>query len=228
MKELVKKINAVMLELGAVEKKGFNSAQKYKYMAHADLMRELHPLLVKNGLVIYPETAKIQACTSETWEGEAYGGGKKTVHQNRITVETKYVITDGEHSIMFCGIGEGVDSQDKSAYKAQTGAHKYALKGLLCIPDELDAEDEKFEALANDPKENGQKAESVSMQKAGVERANSIKEYLDSNLLKEQEIKNALVKHKASSVGNLPKNIADDLINLARDRELALNDAKGR
>ena len=136
MIELVKKINAVMQEMGAVEKNGYNDFQKYKYMAHADMMKVLHPLLIKHGLVIYPKRVRVDNVSSQT---------SKDKLQNRVVCEIHYIITDGLKEIEFGGIGEGVDNQDKSAYKAQTGAHKYALKGLFCIPDELDAEDDKFE-----------------------------------------------------------------------------------
>jgi hypothetical protein len=135
MQNLVKKINAVMDELGAVPKTGKNEAQGYRYLAHAEIMKRLHPLLVKNGLIMYPASSEVK---TESTQGTDRSGQPKWAY--RTIIKTTYVITDGTDKLEFVGIGSGIDSQDKDAYKAQTGAHKYALKGLLTIPDELDAE----------------------------------------------------------------------------------------
>lgn len=123
MKQLVEKLSKIMDELGAVEKSGRNDFHKYSYMSHADLMKSLHPLMVKHGVVMHPA-----------------GVENQTVEHGRVVTVIRYEVTDGESSLPVYGVGEGVDKGDKSAYKAQTGAHKYALKALFSIPDELDAE----------------------------------------------------------------------------------------
>ena len=222
MKELVRKINLVMGSLGAVKKEGFNKFQNYHYMAHADLMREIHPLLISNGLVIFPESTKISSRTSEE-----VTGNNKTSHQNRIVLETKYVITDGESRIEFYGIGEGVDSQDKSSYKAQTGAQKYALKQLFHIPDELDAEateqEKTFTQVAREQApENGQKPDANSMLKAGKIRANSIIDFIDNNLFTEAELKRVLQKYKVDKPEDLSKTVADAIIAVCVEKDKKL------
>jgi len=222
MKELVKKINAVMASLGAVKKEGFNKFQNYHYMAHADLMREIHPLLIANGLLIFPEATRIASCTSEE-----VTGSNKTSHQNRIVLETKYVITDGESRIEFYGVGEGVDSQDKSSYKAQTGAQKYALKQLFHIPDELDAEssenEKSFTQVARDEaKDNGQKEGAVSMLKAGSQRANSIIEFIDSGLFTDAELNAVMKKYKVNKPEELSKDVADKIIAVCVEKDKKL------
>lgn len=63
-----------------------------------------------------------------------------------------------------------------------------------------------------------------SMQKAGTARANQIKEYFDANLITEAEINAAKTKHKVPSVRDLPKDVAESLINLGLDREIASNE----
>ncbi len=216
MIELVKKINAVMQEMGAVEKNGKNTFQNYAYLAHADLMKALHPLLIKHGLVIYPKRVRVHDSMGETLEN-----GEKTTRQNRVVCEVHYAITDGTDTMEFGGIGEGVDSQDKSAYKAQTGAHKYALKGLFCIPDELDAENEKFEK-GTSAAENGQTETAHSTLKAGKGLAGMVLTYNQASILSDKEIDTALEKHKAKKLSDLPKDVAEALIELGKTREKAL------
>ncbi len=219
MKELVEKLSAVMKELGAVEKTGVNSAQGYKYMAHAQLMQELHPLLVKNGLMMFSKSSKVHTVASTEVNAK---------RQNRVVVENVYCITDGISTIDFCGIGEGVDSQDKSSYKAQTGAHKYALKALFCIPDELDAElaTDSEHAEMMRPENNASKV-GGSTQKAGKLRANSLREYADANIISEDTCNAILKKYNVKSFDDLSKDVADELIKKCEAKELQIiNKAK--
>jgi len=127
MKSVVEKLNKVMKELGAIEKDGTNSFHKYDYVSHAGMMKKLNPLLVKHGVIISATDVVVVSC-------------EPSGQSNRVVMSVKYEATDGETSLSACGVGEGVDKGDKASYKAQTGAHKYALKALFTIPDELDAE----------------------------------------------------------------------------------------
>ena len=183
MKGLVEKLNKVMQELGAVPKEGKNQAQGYNYLAHADLVSKLHPLLIKNGLVMYPSDMQFES-TAQAWTTK--DGMER--RQNRIVAKVCYTVTDGEYEIKVYGIGEGVDPQDKSSYKAQTGAHKYALKGLFCIPDELDAEEATPEEI-QDAKVTTSgaygKGAGANAKKISTTTLNSIKEYADSNIFTE-------------------------------------------
>ena len=140
---LVQKLSEVMKELGAIGKDGRNNFQNYEYVSHANMMSKLHPLLCKQGIIMRASHVTVEHYgTSENAKGNT---------QSHVVLKVRYELTDGNETIYAVGIGEGVDSGDKASYKAQTGAHKYALKALFSIPDELDAEgDETTDAPARD------------------------------------------------------------------------------
>ncbi len=136
MKSVIQKINKVMEEVGAIEKDGRNDFHNYAYLSHAGIMKKLQPALVKAGLVIYPSDICLLSSDNQ-----------------RVITKQEYTVTDGENSIKIYGIGEGIDKGDKASYKAQTGGHKYALKALLTLPDENDAEgDTSTDKLASKAK----------------------------------------------------------------------------
>ena len=124
-KQIISKIVALIKEVGAVPKASENKFHGYKYRSHEDIVNKLQPALAKAGLVIIPTSKKI------IQSDPGY-----------VLMEVTYTITDGEQSIQFVGIGEGADKSkegkagDKSAYKAQTGAMKYALNDLLMLAGE--------------------------------------------------------------------------------------------
>jgi len=130
---IVQKVVGVIREIGAIPKTGFNDFHKYKYRSHEDITNALQPALAKAGILIIPKAKQI------------------LFHQpGHIVIEATYEVTDGKDSISFIGIGEGADISkegkpgDKAAYKAQTGAMKYALNDLLMLAGK-DPEDEGAE-----------------------------------------------------------------------------------
>lgn len=133
---LIKKICDVITEIGVVPKTGKNLFQNYEFRKHEDIMSKLQPALIKHGLVFYPKSKSVHS--SEIIE-KANKKGEVTKNTHVIMVAT-YTITDGETSIDFMGLGEGIDNGDKAIYKAQTGATKYALNDLLMLASEMDAE----------------------------------------------------------------------------------------
>jgi hypothetical protein len=124
--KLVEKLSQIMKELGAIEKDGHNDFHKYAYVSHSQMMSKLHPLLCKHGVIIRPAQVAVTHAEIGT-----------SAH---VIMRIRYEVTDGTDTLSFVGVGEGTDKGDKASYKAQTGAHKYALKALFTIPDELDAE----------------------------------------------------------------------------------------
>lgn len=122
---LVRKLSEIIKEVGAVPKEGKNAFHGYSYRRHEDITNKLQPALAKHGIVIIPLTKKLVAN-----------------EPGYVLLEVTYEVTDGEQSIKFQGIGEGMDRTkdgrpgDKAAYKAQTGAMKYALNDLLLLAGE--------------------------------------------------------------------------------------------
>ena len=110
---------------------------------------------------------------------------------------------------------------------AITYARRYGMAAMLNMVQEDDDGNAAIDSREL-PHENGAKPNAVSTQKAGEKRANQIKEYHEANLIKQSEIMDALKKYKAASVKDLPKDVADQLINLGLDRETLANDEKGK
>lgn len=127
---------AIMSEVGYVQKKGVNEAQRYKYAGEAQLIEALRPALIKHQVICIPSEAKSRESVVMT------GDGKKTF---RTLIDYTFVYTHvpSNTHIQVQVIGEGVDTGDKSAYKAATGALKYALRQPFLIEtgDEPEAHD---------------------------------------------------------------------------------------
>lgn len=124
-KNLVQKLAMIQGEARYVQKGGYNAHHKYKYVKEADLVEKVAPLLSMAGIMLIPHV----------------------VHQERVGTLTRivmgYTITDGSTSIEASVVGEGSDAQDKAAYKATTGAHKYMLYKLFNIETGDDPEQEE-------------------------------------------------------------------------------------
>jgi hypothetical protein len=131
---------AIMNEVGYVQKKGVNTAQKYKYAGEAQLIDALRPELMKHGVICVPGAVDI-IDASVVVAGVA-GQEKKTY---RVVAKYTWVYTHvpSNTHMQVEVIGEGVDTGDKAAYKAATGALKYALRQPFLIEtgDEPEAHD---------------------------------------------------------------------------------------
>jgi len=133
---------AIMGEVGYVQKLGKNKAQDYKYAGEAQLINALRPVLLKHKVICVPGEAKVVNSTCEVVND------KKTY---RTVIQYTWVYThvpSGTH-MQVQAIGEGVDTGDKAAYKAATGALKYSLRQPFLIEtgDEPEAHDEPEEKL---------------------------------------------------------------------------------
>lgn len=150
---LVKKIVEVIREVGAVPKTGENQHFGYKYRRHEDITNKLQPALAKQGVVIVPVEKRIIAN-----------------EPGYILLEVTYSLTDGDQAIEFKGIGEGMDKSkdgrpgDKAAYKAQTGAMKYALNDMLMLAGEDPEEDKTTHGEQNGKPPAGKQAPTAKPQ----------------------------------------------------------------
>ena len=122
---LAKKLAEVMGEVGKIEKSGRNKYHKYDYAKESDILNAVRPELSKAGIFVFSSI--------EDYERESSGKNINTI------VSILFTFVDGETGASFTVryIGEGQDSQDKSFYKAYTGAIKYAiLKNFLISTDD--------------------------------------------------------------------------------------------
>jgi hypothetical protein len=156
---LVSAIGAVMAEVGYVRGTGRNSHHKYSYTSDEDLAAAVQPALVKHGVAIFPVACQLDR------------SGDRCV-----IVQTWRVAHSSGEWMQIEIAGEGVDKQDKGTAKALTGARKYLLRLLFCIPTGDDIEREGQIAMSNAPRDvsefvSGLMDRIEGLQRAGVKNA---------------------------------------------------------
>jgi len=130
---LASKIVDIMKAVGYIRKSGVNQAQGYKYVMATDVADTVRDEMAKNNVSMLPSLVEVVS------EGLT-PSGKQTIMVLRFT----WTITDGDSGELFSfqSIGTGADSGDKAAYKAATGALKYALLTAFLIPTGDDPEND--------------------------------------------------------------------------------------
>lgn len=127
MKNVSKKLLNVIANVSSkVEKSGYNSHQKYKYIMEKDLLDAVRAEIVEQGLLI---TSSVENVTRE---------GTIT------SVSMKHMIIDVEsgESLEVRSAGQGADGQDKGVFKAITGANKYFLLKTFLLSGDDDPEND--------------------------------------------------------------------------------------
>ncbi len=123
--QLVAALGAIMAEVGYVRGTGRNDHHGYKYTSDEDLAAAIQPALVSHGCALLP----VRTVTERE--------GSRTI----ITVTWRVAHKSGEW-MQVETVGEGIDKQDKATAKALTGARKYAMRLLFCVPTGDDNEKE--------------------------------------------------------------------------------------
>ena len=114
-----------MEAVGYVPKGGTNQAQGYKFVQASAVADKVREQLARLNVSMTPTTIDVIS------EGVTPSG-----KQALLTLRFTWTLTDGDsgETISFQSIGTGADSGDKAAYKAATGALKYALLTGFLIP----------------------------------------------------------------------------------------------
>lgn len=136
---LFNKISKIVSEVEKVEKTGYNSFQKYKYIMEKDLLDVVRKSIVKHGVVIF---SSIDECTVSEFNDQLI-----------TTVRMKHTFADtetGETHDTFT-YGQGADKLDKGVYKAITGANKYFLLKNFLLSGEDDPENDKRQPVSVKP-----------------------------------------------------------------------------
>ena len=121
----------VMSSTTAVQKTGRNKHGGYSYASDADLLYALRPAMAAEGLSLLPHAQDVRQ--SE---------GQSKMRYRVLCVTTWRLLHKGGGWVDLQTIGEGADALDKAAYKAQTGALKYALRQLFLVPTGDDPEND--------------------------------------------------------------------------------------
>lgn len=151
MSEIFKAINAVMQEVGYVQKKR-SGGVNYSFAGEAALIEAIRPELVKNGLFVFPASIRETSDSYTTSKGA-------TMNRAVLVITYRFAHTSGETFDVEVA-GEGADVGDKSFNKAMTGAYKYALRQTFCIetgddPDKSASEPAAPSVTRVPPKTNG-------------------------------------------------------------------------
>ena len=126
MKNLAKKMVAVMQECSHVAKNGSNDFHKYKYDTAADVLEMVNESLTKHGIFTTVETNLLEMREVKTAKGNT---------EILATVETLVTLIDSDsgETAKIKGVGSGQDAGDKSLAKAQTQALKYTYRNSFAI-----------------------------------------------------------------------------------------------
>ncbi len=141
-KKLASKLAEIMGEIGRITKGGTNSAQGYKYVMASQVADAVREKLAAHNVIMLPVGADV-----------VESGRTPSEKQSLLTIRFTWRFVDGDsgETLDFQSIGTGADSGDKAAYKATTGAIKYALLTAFLIPTGDDPENDA--AVSNAAKE---------------------------------------------------------------------------
>jgi hypothetical protein len=141
-KKLAAKLAEIMGEIGRIAKGGTNSAQGYKYVMASQVADAVREKLAAHNVIMLPVGADVVESTRTPSE-----------KQSLLTIRFTWRFIDGDsgETLDFQSVGTGADSGDKAAYKATTGAIKYALLTAFLIPTGDDPENDA--AVSNAAKE---------------------------------------------------------------------------
>lgn len=132
-------IPKIMAEIGHIGKDRKNEAQKYQFRGIDDLYNACQSALIKHGVFCVPTVL-------ESHREERKSNSGTNLLYTILTVKYTFYAQDGS-SIEAITVAEGMDTGDKSAYKAMSGAQKYALLQVFAIPTEeaKDAENDSHQ-----------------------------------------------------------------------------------
>lgn len=139
---LKEKLHAIYGTIDKIEKHGHNKFQNYDYIRAADVTNAIRKALMDQ---------RVYAEINFVFDGPVYNIVREkspSAPFSAVNVRCSIVFhdLDSTETLTSSGLGTGADTGDKAAYKAMTGALKYALKNGFLVPDEADPEaDERMD-----------------------------------------------------------------------------------
>jgi hypothetical protein len=169
-KTLVKKLAAVMAEVGRIPKNGTNEFHRYKYVLESDLVEAVRDKLASRSVFVTSSVKSVEVIelSKPTKSGEILSQKVGVLH-------IEYTFHDGDsgESIVLNGVGEIDQDGGKGLYKAMTGALKYVLMKTFLVATGDDPENDggqkKQPAKVAMPQQNQPQAAPAS-KKADQER----------------------------------------------------------
>ena len=144
---ILRAMNAVMDEVGYVQKKGENDFHGYKYATEADVLERLRPAMVKHGLILIPSVNQVST-------PDGHGNTNVVIHYT--LAHTSGAIWPTPIVAAGCGNDRSKSggTGDKGLYKALTGANKYLLFKLF----QIETGDDPEQGQGDRDREAGEKA----------------------------------------------------------------------
>ncbi|WP_063775990.1 ERF family protein [Nocardia vulneris] len=141
MTTIYQALSAVMNDVGAVGKGGWNDAPgaKYNFRGVDDVINAVGPILRKHGVIVVPELV--------TADYEIVTVGKNRTEMSSVRLQVKFHWFGPEGDEVVASVAaESFDSGDKATAKAHSVAYRTALIQTLCLPtDERDPEQDTYE-----------------------------------------------------------------------------------
>ena len=161
---VVEALSAVMDDVQAVRKAGFNEQQKFNFRGIDAVVNAVGPALRKHGVVVVPLAEDVQHEAYSTRSGAQ-------MRNTTVRVRFRFHGPAGD-SIEAVTIGEASDAGDKSVSKAHSVAFRTALLQALCIPtDEPDPDASSYERAEPEPDAGALRGRIAALGKAkGKER----------------------------------------------------------
>lgn len=144
-KNIDEAILRVMAQVESVSKDKQNKEQGYSYTSEEAVISAVRPAMIEQQIVVH--LAKIEELHRE--EFTTARGSKLARTWGRFTYEFRHIPSG---TVKLCeSLGEGMDSGDKSVYKAQTGSRKNVLFDVFQIARRDDPEHETVPYQAAKP-----------------------------------------------------------------------------
>ncbi len=134
---LHQKLAEVRRRIGYIQKRGHNERFNYSYVTAADIAGAVGDLLSQLGVVVVPSLDSISYEPVRTSNGQA----ERVAH---VVMTYTFTDVDTAEAVTVKVPGEGLDAGDKAAYKAMTGALKYALLQSFLLATGDDPEEERI------------------------------------------------------------------------------------
>lgn len=135
-RSLITKLCKIMSEVDRIAKNGRNDFHKYDYVMEADLVDAVRDKLSRENVFLFSNVDELSFTDKKTSKG-----GDTTVTTAKVTFT--FVDGDSGEERSFTYYGQGEDPADKGAYKAFTGAVKYALMKTFLVPTGDDPENDE-------------------------------------------------------------------------------------
>lgn len=152
-------LNAVMNDVRAVGKEGFNKHQQFNFRGIDGVMNAVGPALRSHGVIAVPMVEEAQYGTVQTNRG----GTMSTV---RVKMRVRWYGPAGD-SFDSVTYGEAFDSGDKATAKAHSVAFRTAILQTLCLPtQEPDPDEHTYERASQQQVQEQQREQQMQQRKA--------------------------------------------------------------